>query len=223
MDSELITRILMTRLIRVTDYQDLLKVVAILLMLLDHLAFYAFPSDLLRVFGRLVMPIFAFFLGYNFHKKNARHELLVVGIMLLVLQLIRTNGNFLYLHILIPMYLATWYISFFNKYSFYTLVLHCTVIASVSFIFDPWMEYGTFPIAIALVGYGYKHKIIGIHAASIMSIGLSAIHSSNFRMTWPYILAYCLILYVLFTIRKFDQKLKSNLTMITKYALPIYF
>lgn len=48
------------------NYYDLLKAIAILLMIVDHIGFFFFPEfTLLRVIGRISMPLFLFLVGYN--------------------------------------------------------------------------------------------------------------------------------------------------------------
>lgn len=65
-----------------SNYQDFLKTIAIITMVIDHLGLYFFPEyEIMRVIGRVSMPIFCFFVGYNFHKKP-KIKILVVGVVL---------------------------------------------------------------------------------------------------------------------------------------------
>lgn len=48
------------------NYYDLLKAIAILLMIVDHVGYFFFPEfTILRVIGRISMPLFLFLVGYN--------------------------------------------------------------------------------------------------------------------------------------------------------------
>ena len=65
-----------------TNYQDLLKLGAIVTMVVDHLGGYFFPEMMaLRVVGRYAMPIFGFFVGYNF-KNSVNFYILFYGVIL---------------------------------------------------------------------------------------------------------------------------------------------
>jgi hypothetical protein len=51
-------------MVKQSNYQDLLKLIAIFVMVVDHLGVYFFPDiTTLRIIGRYAMPIFGFFVG----------------------------------------------------------------------------------------------------------------------------------------------------------------
>jgi hypothetical protein len=67
-----------------SNYQDLLKVIALIAMLIDHLGLFILTDEpYLRIIGRSVMPIFAFYAGYNFHHK-IRHMIWIFAVILTV-------------------------------------------------------------------------------------------------------------------------------------------
>jgi len=78
---------------RAANYQDLLKLIAIILMIADHVGLYFLPEvQLLRAVGRYSMPIFCFFAGYNF-KNKARLELLLYGLALYFISVFLVYGK----------------------------------------------------------------------------------------------------------------------------------
>ena len=51
------------------NFQDLLKVIAIVTMLFDHMGlFFYHDNTWLRLVGRFSMPLFLFFAGYNYYR-----------------------------------------------------------------------------------------------------------------------------------------------------------
>lgn len=80
----------MHKLIRSYEYgvipnsHDILKCVALLAMIIDHLGFYFFPEALwLRAIGRMAFPLFLFMVGYNANWRFDRW--LVIGAVLVLL------------------------------------------------------------------------------------------------------------------------------------------
>ena len=48
------------------NFYDLLKTIAILLMIIDHIWYFFFPEEIMwRIIGRISMPLFLFLVGYN--------------------------------------------------------------------------------------------------------------------------------------------------------------
>ncbi|WP_375327482.1 TraX family protein [Candidatus Tisiphia endosymbiont of Nemotelus uliginosus] len=71
-----------------SNYQDFLKTVAILTMLIDHLGYYFFTEyQSMRCVGCFSMPIFCFFVGYNFDN-IPRTRVLIIGLCLYLFTII---------------------------------------------------------------------------------------------------------------------------------------
>ena len=67
---------------RNSNYQDILKIIALICMIIDHIGLYFFPETwILRAVGRYAFPIFCFFAGFNF-KNSLRFKTLIYGIAL---------------------------------------------------------------------------------------------------------------------------------------------
>lgn len=86
-----------------------LKLIACLSMLIDHIGYVLFPQiEMLRIIGRIAMPLFAFFIGEGcLHTKDRNKYFLRVFVLALICQavyiaesLITGSDNGLYLNIL---------------------------------------------------------------------------------------------------------------------------
>ena len=67
----------------ITSY-DLLKALAVALMIVDHLGFYFYPDILwLRIIGRLSAPIWFFLIGYA-HRRDVPRILWAGGLILTI-------------------------------------------------------------------------------------------------------------------------------------------
>ncbi|MES2215171.1 MAG: TraX family protein, partial [Pseudomonadota bacterium] len=83
------------------NYQDLFKTIAIILMIADHTGLYILQDlEVLRSMGRIVMPIFCFFVGYNYTKPKMR--ILTFGMLLSGLNYVL--WNFTMLNMLVGIY-----------------------------------------------------------------------------------------------------------------------
>lgn len=142
------------------NYQDLFKTIAVIAMVIDHLGLLFFPEHTyLRVIGRIVMPIFCFFAGYNTTKP--RPLIGQLGFILTLLVWISWQ-SLEYANMLVSIYFGQCYIYMMHKYSklrekdFFLHVLLLTMLTPFTY---PIMEYGTLSIAFMLVGNLYaKNK-----------------------------------------------------------------
>ena len=211
-----------------SDYQDFLKVLAILLMFTDHLGLYFLPEyELMRVIGRSAMPLFCFFAGYNFHSKP-KTKILIAGVILyaftsLILRQYTTPN------ILISIYLGQWYIYICHKHLrnfFYKGYCHVVFLGVISSITLSLFEYGTLAIAIMLLGYIAKHDTVNSKLAILVSIILSLIHTLtifDFSFLNICVLAiFSILVYMIVIAKNFEEKITIKLRIITQYSLHIY-
>lgn len=97
-----------------SNYQDLLKTLAIIAMIIDHIGLYLYPDlIILRIIGRTAMPVFCFFAGYNFHDKP-KLRIIIWGVLLQIYTTILFK-QFITTNILISIYLGQCYIYCFRK------------------------------------------------------------------------------------------------------------
>ena len=219
-----------------SNYQDLLKTLAIITMLVDHVGLYLYPElTIMRITGRTAMPVFCFFAGYNFHDKPKTH-IIIFGILLqiyttvLFKQLLTTN-------ILISIYLGQWYIYYFrNSLTHFFYSGYCHVIIMVILFYISWalIDYGTLVIAIMILGFISKHEQANIKLCCFVAIFASFVHSTLFT------LAICLnefnfsnidlilnltfltITYILMIVGDYSQKIAINLKWMSRNILYIY-
>ncbi len=140
------------------NIQDKLKTIAVFSMLIDHIGFYFFPTiEIFRVIGRLAMPIFCFFAGYNFKGKK-KSILLKYGFLLSIMAFLGT-ASLATLNILFTFYLGQLYLQ-----KIYTLtqdflsnmfqILPLILLTPATFLI---FDYGTLAITIMALGYMYKN------------------------------------------------------------------
>jgi hypothetical protein len=71
--------------------EDVLKSIAMIFMIIDHVGFYLFPDILfLRMIGRFSAPIWLFLIGYHFKSRNVKRlqPLFIGGTLLLIVHMI---------------------------------------------------------------------------------------------------------------------------------------
>jgi len=141
------------------NIQDLVKFIALISMMIDHWGFYLAQDEyLFRVIGRFVLPIFAFYTGYNFHGKM-RHIIWIFGAILIGLHIyvytIFTSN------ILITFAFGQLYLSYVGKAILANeqmFFLHFIVmLVSTVFTYEI-MDYGTLGIAIMMIGYKARNE-----------------------------------------------------------------
>jgi hypothetical protein len=211
-----------------SNYQDFLKLFAIFAMTIDHLGLYFYPEyDVMRIIGRMVMPIFCFCAGYNFHNRP-RHILLLFASILFVVHSIVFN-RIEATEILFGIYLGQLYIFFFQSYltkfttGYWHVILICPLFILTNFIF----AYGTLVIAIMILGYIAKHENKSCKLTIFIAIILSLLH--YFVIFQPHgsniilILIQAFLLYLLMIAKSLDQPIELNIKTISRNSLFIYF
>lgn len=211
-----------------SNYQDFLKFIAIITMIIDHCGLYIFPeSEIMRSIGRTSMPIFCFFAGYNFHG-TPKIRILVVGVMLYVFATILFK-QYTVPNILISIFLGQYYLYIFgNQLSQLCYKAYGHVILLLGLWFCTWMffDYGTVALAIMVLGYIAKQDNHRLKSSAFLSIIISLIHSF---VTFPFshiYLALTLLLgmveYLLLVRKSFTEKISWNLRIISHNVLYIY-
>lgn len=211
-----------------SNYQDFLKTIAIITMVIDHLGLYFFPEyEIMRVIGRISMPIFCFFAGYNFHKKP-KIKILVVGVLLHIFTTILFK-QFTTTNILIPIFLGQCYLYCFqNSLNNFFYKGYCHVVFLGTLWFCTWflVDYGTIGLAIMLLGYIAKHDLGNLRLALAISMILTVLHTiAVFPLSYIYVLIvviFGILQYIFMVARNFEQKIAINLRIISHNALYIY-
>lgn len=137
-----------------TSY-DLLKSLAIILMIIDHVGYHFFPDEAwFRVMGRLCLPIWFFLIGYAETDKVPK-TFWIGGVVLVISALI--SGQYLFpLNILFTMAALRLYRSAVVQHSLYspeTLRGMFFILFFLGFPTALLVEYGATAMLMALVGY----------------------------------------------------------------------
>jgi len=143
----------------ITSY-DLLKTVAVLLMIADHVGYYFFPDEnWWRVFGRMCVPIWFFLVGYA--RSRDIGPKLWVGAAILVGMNFITGMSLVPLNILASMLAVRMLIDRVMKGTLAQEKVFWPIVVVMFFLIVPTMfvvEYGTQGLMLAVFGYLVRHR-----------------------------------------------------------------
>jgi hypothetical protein len=129
--------------------QDLIKLIAIVAMLFDHLGLFFFEDTLyLRGVGRICMPIFCFCAGYNL--KSAKLSLLAAGLITLVVT--KFCFGYAYVNILFGIFASQILVKRVRKNKYLSLATF-SLCCFLTFVSNNYVEYGLLPFCFVLCGY----------------------------------------------------------------------
>lgn len=146
--------------------QDLLKAMAMLTMIIDHIGMCFFPKlAFLRAIGRSSAIIWFFFCGYNY-RKNLLKSIFFDQLFWLasLFSFIRyfIDGHILYLNVLFAIIVSRLFLDFYSKIKDkYNFIWSCLwfvfliLFSSVNII----IEYGSLGILCSIWGYNHKNKL----------------------------------------------------------------
>ena len=158
---------------------NVLKIIACVSMLLDHIGFFLFPgARWLRMAGRLAMPIFAFFVaeGCKYTRNKTRHLLTIaaLGLIFYVVEVLAANADvqniFLTFSLSICIIYSLDYLKqlVFSKEKNASAILGAVVIvslvtfASIMVVYAGHFDYGLIgmltPVAVSLVDFSMANK-----------------------------------------------------------------
>jgi hypothetical protein len=141
-------------------YLDILKTVAIILMIIDHIGYYFFPeNDWFRAIGRACVPVWFFLIGYA-NTRELPNRLLIAALILALADLILFQRVFS-LNILVSfifLRLTLDYIMLYLLRSRYIYVLGFILTSLFFYGTNMVIEYGTLGITLAALGYITRHK-----------------------------------------------------------------
>lgn len=134
---------------------DLLKFLAVLIMVVDHMGFYLFPDNItLRAVGRACIPIWFYFIG-RYHSDKPAHDLWVYAFAVVLLKIIYTGTTIFAFNILFSFILIRWLLGFAHKYEWHKhgiipIFLLITIFTPATL---PIIAYGSIGFAFAYCGY----------------------------------------------------------------------
>lgn len=213
------------------NYQDLLKILALVTMVIDHLGFFFFPEqEWMRIIGRFTMPVFCFFAGYNFKKP---HGLILLYGALLYMITTLVFYSFITTNILIPIFLGQVYL-WFTKASFknfYTNYCHVIFLALLWPFTKDYLDYGTLTIALMALGYSVQKDPNQMKIMAFIAVVLSLFHTFavfdpvyNFTIGYKIaVVAVAIIEYMLFIAVDPATPVAWDIKPISRNMLFIYF
>ncbi len=219
---------------RVSNYQDLLKILALICMIIDHIGLYFFPETwMLRAIGRYAFPIFCFFAGFNF-KNNLRFKVLIYGIALYLLSAVLIFQQLIEANILISIFIGYVYLSIFqsrlvlSNLGFWQAYTHFVVLACCFPLTSAFFEYGTLAIAMMVLGYSVKNNLISLRIAAFTAAYTSSLYTliiyfDDFKT--PEFIVTAIVtaaIYFSLTFKNFHRASNLRLTVISNNLLAVY-
>ncbi len=219
---------------RVSNYQDILKIIALICMIIDHIGLYFFPETwMLRAVGRYAFPIFCFFAGFNF-KNNLRFKVLIYGIILYLFAAAFIFQQILEANILISIFIGYVYLTIFqsslvpNLDSFWKAYIHFILLACCWRLTNHFLEYGTLTIAMMVLGYSVQNNLISLPIAAFSAAYISFLYTiiiyfDDFKTPEFIVTAIVTaLIYFSLTFKNFHRANNLNLSIISNNLLAIY-
>lgn len=201
-----------------------LKILAMLLMTVDHLGFILFPGILwLRIIGRLAFPIFAYQFGVSV-KKTKHFE--KMGGNLFIFALISqftfwavNNWDFRQLNIFFTLFLA-WLVIFLYKkfenkiFSFLTIMPIFILLLLPTFIVSfPVVDYGLYGVLLLLC------FTLLLDSPIMLNLSFAFLTLGFCSLTGAFVQAFCLLAVLLFYLRISFKKKVPNVLYYAYYPL----
>lgn len=143
----------------ITSY-DVLKIVAVALMIIDHIGFYFFPDEMWwRVIGRLCVPIWCFLIGYARSRELSLG--LWAGVFILVIANIISGGPIFPVTILLTFLIIRAVIDHAAQWGLKSKESIIIMAFALTLIYWPSMmvvEYGSAALVLALGGYAIRER-----------------------------------------------------------------
>lgn len=139
---------------------DLLKTLALILMIVDHLGHHFYPDDMwFRVFGRLCVPIWFYLIGFANTARIDRK--LWIGAIMVAASAIVAGQYVLPLNILFTIMLIRYLRHWLILSSFHSVQALRGIFFILFFLYFPtalFFEYGTLGMMLALCGFAVRHR-----------------------------------------------------------------
>jgi hypothetical protein len=143
----------------ITTY-DLVKTLAIVLTVLDHIGFFFYPeNDWFRVIGRACVPVWCFLIGYASSRDTGK-DIWIWATALLASNIV-FGGNLFPLNILFTFIAIRLVIDRMASVMFRNWEVMLYAFTALALLIIPTMlavEYGTSALLLALAGYAVRHR-----------------------------------------------------------------
>ena len=202
-----------------------LKIIALISMLFDHLGYTIFGKfTFMNYIGRLSFPIFAFGITEGYiHTKNIKQYFFRLGIFAFISQIpymlfISTFSDGFTLNILFTLFLGLFTIFLFNKiknkYLGFLLVILSSVLAQLLHF-----DYGWFGIAIIFLFYIFKQNKLYMNISFALMAFIKYFYNYMQTLNYAYFLIILFVWLSLIPINLYNGKKGKN----TKYILYIFY
>lgn len=203
--------------------QDVFKCVALFAMLLDHIGTFLLPDvEGLRIVGRISMPIWLFFAGYNLYASNQR-ELWWWGGVMVLLGLV-THQPVFPLNILITIALARLALDSIFTHQWFARypkeVVACCIVLALPTLYA--VEYGTEALLFALMGRLVRQqqdKKTCIAVSLAASVTYVVLQWASFSFSLPLgVVMSALVAITVWTLCTFEQRMVTLPVFAMKYV-----
>lgn len=214
-------------LVRPANTYDLLKCVAVLTMVVDHIGMYLLPEQMwLRVVGRIAFPLFLFLVGYSGHTHTGKRLLFSAGIVS-VLDYFHT-GSLLPFNILWAIALTRWGL---GRWGYRQVLLQAVPLGLGWALSVPLLAYGTGAVLLGALGAWARQPGESSTRRFIIVVWvLVALHTLSQLVSFAFSTAQGLgvitigggVAYILshFTLRAMG--LPKVMVLVSRYALELY-
>lgn len=215
------------------DSYDLIKVIAMLAMFVDHIGAYIFTEQLsMRVIGRLAAPIFFFLIGYS-RSYRFKEDIFWCGILLTLCYLL--TAKIFFLNILLSFTIIKYLFQYFHfeKYANKKLFFLFLFLSLMMPLSGSVLEYGTEGLMFAICGQlvsANKPNYFLFLIFAIASYFLEENLGFGFYEHRFYLSSFVFICFLLFLLMFFYRSriwhlpklLKIPALIISRYSLWIY-
>lgn len=218
---------------------DLLKVIAIIAMVVDHLGLFLFQdSEFLRVIGRVAFPLFIFCVGYNL-KYSFDRTLFLLAIIMLCLSFIFSKGEYFYYRvfgssvlfaIIFVRFCIAHLIPILNSKN---IVFITIILWAANFVSYQLIQYGTSGIILGLCGYLIRqdskfveNKSLYLLLNLILYACFNGLYMRYSLFGWVLLSLEVIVMHKMmlhFSIREIDIQGKNIFKFIARNSLIIYF
>lgn len=182
---------------------DLIKLLALLSMTLDHLGNYCFyHSEWLRAAGRFAMPAFLFLVGYSSRWNNKR-DIVLAALSVMAVALL-THHALLPLNVLATIIVVRWVMRWISVSNRLATLGEYHLLAGCLAAFIPTallLDYGSLALMFALCGYLRRHHAVEAEVRRFILIALGAhftLEMITFKFSSLSLLLVCIVFAVLY-------------------------
>jgi len=202
--------------------QDLIKFIAIICMIIDHIGFFFLIHDpVLRAIGRICLPIFAFFAGYNF--KFIHYKVLIYGLIITLSRHLFQDA--IQSNILISFFIGQVLFTY-AKPKVLNIVFIISILIGIACNYCNFIEYSTFTLSFMICGLWAKRGEAFKLALFISFLTFLIFTQVVFKFSAIYLLLVALLhagLYYSLSYIDLNASRNYKVLIASRYILEIYF